>query len=209
MKTLLTALVLCSVFLIQCRTKAENLQEQFVNNDAAKVDFQPSETPAAKVEPRVIAIGDFSNRKSDGEHEWGYSVELWKQEDKICGLIAGSSHSRLYGDPPTGLLEDVQFDPKTGKMSFRAKLTLGLWSDRDHRNLPSQDVYEFEGVLTAKKLKGNLLTSNELCDDKCPRREQIELRRSKDSSFLMDDYQSYSEWKSYADRILNFRGPKW
>lgn len=170
------------------------------------------ETPTPPVEPKpespVKVVGDFTNVKSNGEHQWGYSVELWRQGDKIYGLISGSDSSRLIGDPPTGLLENVQFDPKTGRLSFRAKLTLGLFFGVE----PSRDVYQFEGVLTKKKLLGSLLATNELCPDKCPEKKKISLPRSKESSSEMEEfhtYQSFAEWKAFADRILKFRGPEW
>jgi hypothetical protein len=105
-----------------------------------------SDNSAPMVEPQVESpvkpIGHFTNVKSKGEHQWGYEVELWRQDDKIYGLISGSSHSRLVGDPPTGLLEDVKFDPKTGKLSFRAKLPGVIFAGNE---LPGE-VYEFEGV---------------------------------------------------------------
>lgn len=166
---------------------------------------QPAVEP--KIEQAVNAFGEFTNVKSDGEHEWGYSVQVWRQGDEIYGLISGQSEPRLIGDAPAGLLESTNFDPKTGGFSFRAKLTLGLFAGK-----PSQNVYEFEGILTKKRLEGSLTTTNELCPDKCPEKKKISLLRSRELSSEMEEYntyKSYREWKEYADKILRSRGPHW
>lgn len=149
----------------------------------------------AKTESPVKVVGDFSNVKGDGEHQWGYSVALWRQEDKILGLFSGSDDLRLIGDPPTGILENVRFDSKTGKLCFLAKL-------------PEQHIYEFEGILTSKELSGKIKITNELCSDKCPKTQKITLHLSKDMTLTMEEYQSYSEWKAVAEKILELRGPK-
>lgn len=148
----------------------------------------PSPTIEKKDELPVKVVGDFTNVESNGEHEWGYSVQLWKQGDKIYGLFSGGSSSRLIGDPPTGILENLFFDTKTGKISFTAILPYY--------------VYKFDGILMEKKLMGKILntTANET--------EKITLPRSKEWSSEMDEFQSYEDWKVYADDILKFRGPK-
>lgn len=147
-----------------------------------------------KDESPVKVIGDFSNVKGDGEHQWGYSVSLWKQEDKIYGLISGSDDLRLAGDPPTGIMENVKFDIKTKRLSFKAKLFTG--------------IYEFEGVLTNKKLVGKLSITNELFSDKRPQTKAVTLRHSNEWTLLMSEYQSYSEWEADANKILKRLGPK-
>ena len=151
----------------------------------ANISNSPTVKPTT--EP-VKVVGEFTNVESNGEHQWGYSVQIWKQGDNIFGLISGDSASRLIGDPPTGILENISFHAKTGKLSFRAILPYL--------------TYEFDGILTKKKLTGKLLntTHNKI--------EKITLPRSKEWSSEMDEYQSYEEWKVYADSILKFRGPK-
>ncbi len=168
-------------------TEAQN-KPVFDNSDSS---VKPTD------ESPVKAVGYFTNVKSDGEHQWGYSVKLWRQDDKIYGLIFGTDNLRLIGDPPTGLLENAQFNSMTGKLSFRAKLSLGQSGGGE----PVRDVYEFEGVLTKKKLAGNLLVTNELCADKCPEKKKITLPRSEKLSSEMEEYESYksyAEWKSEA-----------
>ncbi len=162
-----------------------------------------------KNESPVKVIGDYENEGGDGEHEWGYSVTLWKQEDKIYGLISGGSALRLIGDAPIGLLEDVEFDSKTGKLSFKAKLSVGSMYNKNEGWVPSRDIYKFEGVLTEKELKGKLFITEEICGAKCNKTEKVKLKYSKEWSSLINEYPSYAEWKANYEVTLKRRGPKW
>lgn len=163
--------------------------------------------PAPKKELPVKVLGTFMCVKSNGEHAYGYSVELWQQGARIFGLI--SAHDGLIGDPPTGLLENVRFEPRTKKFSFRAKLTLGMFFSEKYDNVPSRDVFEFEGTLTAARLAGTLSVTNELCADKCPEKKKINLPRSKEWSSLLSPFKTYAEWKADADETLKRLGPEW
>jgi hypothetical protein len=148
----------------------------------------------------VKPIGTFMNVKTDGEHASGYTIKLWKQDDKVYGSI--SVHRGLMGDPPTGILENVKFEPQTKVLSFTAKLSVGQFFDENHNNVPSQNRFEFKGTLTNKKLQGNLRMTNELCSNKCPKTRQINLPRSKEWSSAMKDYQSYAEWETFVNKFL-------
>lgn len=169
-------------------TKATETQNNTVFENSI-----PSVTPAITPTPEspVKPVGHFTNIKSNGEHQWGVYIEFWRQDDKIYGWMSGSDYSRIVGDAPAGILEDVQFDSKTGKLSFRAKL--------------SWNVYEFDGFLTKNKLTGNLLIINGLCGDSCTKKKKIILPKSKNRSSNMEEFrnfESYQEWKAYMDEIL-------
>src|SRR5438046_1449435 len=71
----------------------------------------------------IAFVGEFSNMRFTDEHAYGYGVELWRQGDTLFGLFSASEG--LAGDTPTGMLEDVKFDSRTRKLSFKAKLTIG------------------------------------------------------------------------------------
>jgi hypothetical protein len=58
------------------------------------------------------------------EHAYGYSVQLWRQGDEVFGFFEASEG--LAGDTPAGILDEVQFDPRSGALSFKAKLTIGV-----------------------------------------------------------------------------------
>jgi len=156
---------------------------------------------------RIVAIGAFSNMKYDEEHAYGYTVELWRERDRIFGFFLSSQG--LMGDTPTGLLEDVRFDFKSGKISFRARLTTGLFSNRQFHNVPSRDIFRFTGFLRKDRLVGSLEITNGLTPEEASRRERIRLKRSKNEAESMIEAESYDEWKNKADEILKFRGPKW
>jgi len=170
-----------------------------------------SNTPELKISPRndsaVKALGTFIKVKSDGEHANGYSITLWKQNDEIIGLVA--VHRGLIGDPPAGLLENVKFDPQTKKLSFTAKLTLGQFYDNDQKDVPSQDILEFGGTLTNKKLAGTVTLTDQLCANGCAETKKIDLPRSKEFNNWTEDFQTHAAWKGYIDEILKRRGPRW
>ena len=179
-------------WLILCLTSCSNESAQATRTDNQERTTSnnlnlSSNVPATQ--SLVKVVGYFTNVQSNGEHQWGYTVKIWRQDDRIYGLFSGSSSSMTVGDPPTGILVDQVFDEKTGKFSFRT-------------TTPSR-TYHFDGILTKKVLKGRILgaITNEA--------EKIVLKRSKElSSEMMDEYASYEDWKAFADRILKFRGPK-
>ncbi|MEP6900603.1 MAG: hypothetical protein ABJA66_02570 [Actinomycetota bacterium] len=189
----------CSHEIVTTKTEAQN--KTSVNDSTSMVE-QKKESP-------VKVTGDFTNVKSDGEHQQGYSVKLWKQDDKFYGLISGSGYLRQMGDPPKGILENVRFDPQSNKLSFQSKLLLALIHDRpDSGYVPSWGFYEFEGILTNNKLEGNIKVTDQLCGNKCPDIKKITLRRSKKWSLVLSEYQSYIEWKTYVDEITEVQIPK-
>lgn len=76
---------------------------------------------ASAVAQEFGAIGSFHNvRSSAGEepHCYGWSLELWKDGDRLVGLL--DQHGGLCGDPPCQTLSDVSYDAKTGRLSFSA-----------------------------------------------------------------------------------------
>jgi hypothetical protein len=160
-------------------TKAQSSQNNYALN---------SSRLETKVVLPVKVIGEFSNVKSNGEHQWGYSIELWKQGENIYGLFSGNSSPIIVGDPPTGILENQVFSLTSGDISFKTKLP--------------DFTYEFDGILTKEEIKGNLLNNI------TSKTEKITLKRSKEWSDGMEDFHSYEEWKNYADKILMFRGSK-
>ena len=143
----------------------------------------------------VEVIGTFSNRDSDGEHEWGYEVELWSHEGNLIGLFLGSPGTRLVGDPPTGILKDVMYNFETGNISFRA-------------SLPNFD-YEFEGVLSDKQLSGRLFDmSGRLQSQRCDEAKKIVLLKSQQLTVEMEGYPSFDKWKERMNELLRRRGMK-
>jgi hypothetical protein len=145
--------------------------------------------------PRPITFaGEFSNMRYTEEHAYDYTVQLWREGANVFGLFLASEG--LAGDTPTGLLDDLKYDARSGKLSFKAKLTMGL----DARNQPSHDLFEFDGKMSARAVAGVLKRGG------AP--ERINLRKVQtDPAF--DQPATYDAWKRQTDEILKRRGPKW
>src|ERR1700687_2901591 len=104
----------------------------------------------AQVPRPITFVGEFSNMRYTEEHAYGYSVQLWREGATVFGLFLASEG--LAGDTPTGLLDDLKYDSRSGRLSFRAKLTMGL----DARQQPSHDLFEFDGKLNTRAVSGVL-----------------------------------------------------
>ena len=155
----------------------------------------------------IISLGGFTNMKHDQEHAYGYSLQLWREQNRLFGFFLSSQG--LIGDTPTGLLENVKFNSQTGELMFNARLTTGLFSNRQFSFVPSRYVYQFKGFVKRDRITGTLVVVNAFTPEEAPRRERITLKKSKRESEMMIEAQTYDDWKSQADEILKFRGPKW
>ena len=155
----------------------------------------------------IVTIGAFSNMRYTSEHAYGYKVELWREQNHIFGFFLASQG--LQGDTPTGLLEEIKFNPRTGQLAFRARLTTSLFSNRDFHMVPSRDIFQFSGVLKGDRMIGILEIANALTPAEAPRRQEVKLKRSQSESEVLIEAQSYDDWKRQAERILQLGGPKW
>lgn len=162
----------------------------------------------AKAATRIEVVGSFSNVKSTHDDALGYVIKLWKQGNQHFGLLL--VYSGPQADPPTGILENIKFDSRTRQLSFSARLSTGVVYSREHSGVPSRDRFRFEGVLTSRQVSGSLTRSNDLFPDQQPTSERITLRQSQSLTRLMlPPPSTYSAWKTWADEILQRRGPKW
>lgn len=130
---------------------------------------------------KVKVLGAFSRVTHIGDDAFGYTVQLWKDGDRIFGQF--SVYTGAPYDPPTGILEDVKFNPRTRHLSFTTRLSTGLVSSQEYHRVPSRDRFKFEGVLTRRRLIGTLTHTNELFPDRRPTSKRIRLRWS---AFLTD-----------------------
>lgn len=162
----------------------------------------------ATAQGKIEVLGAFSGVKHAHGDAFGYAVRLWKEGDQIFGLFL--VYTGAPYDPPTGILEDVKFDPRTGRLSFFTRASTGLTYSQEHRGVPARDRFKFEGVLTRRQLRGNLSHTNELFPDKPATSKRIRLRWSAFQTDVMrPPPQTYSAWKTSVDEILRRRGPKW
>ncbi len=169
--------------------------------------LQAAQTPA-KATNAVEVVGRFLNVKHAGDDAFGYSLRLWKQGDQIFGLL--SVYTGAPADPPVGILEDVKFDPRTRSFSFSARLSTGLVYGRGYSGAPSRDRFTFSGVLGRREVSGVLKRSDELFPDDRPESKRIRLSYSEElTQVMVPPPPSYAEWKTWADEMLQRRGPKW
>jgi hypothetical protein len=153
----------------------------------------------------IRPIGEFSNMRYTEEHAYGYAAELWRDGNLVIGLFLVSEG--LQGDTPTGLLENVRFDSRTGALSFTAKLTTAFVVLPGGGQEPSRDLFEFSGTLKPAILTGTLKRSDLRQSAGSVSREKVQLRRQMQNNMFPAG--SYAEWKREADEVLKLRGPKW
>jgi len=153
----------------------------------------------------IIGLGTFSNFRFTEEHQYGAAVQLWREGDTLFGLFSYSQG--LIGDTPAGMLEKVTFDPKTGRISFAARLTMGMHSCKLHNNVPSQDIFHFDGVLSELSLSGTLVHADNLHQELNPKKDEVVLKKS--DEWVITQYQSREQWEVAMKNMLKFRGPKW
>jgi hypothetical protein len=163
----------------------------------------------AKASPAAAAVafvGEFSNMHHTSEHAYGYSVQLWRNGYKLFGFL--SDADGFAGDTPTGLLEDVHFDAATGALSFTAKLSVGSVYLGKGQQEATHDFFTFKGTFQNEKiLSGTLTHADKLQPGQVPISERLRLVKTGRHSAI--EATSYDGWKQSADRILEFRGPKW
>ncbi len=153
----------------------------------------------------IIGLGTFSNFQFTEEHQYGAAVQLWREGDTFFGLFSYSEG--LIGDTPAGMLEKVTFDPKTGRTSFTARLTMGMHSCKLHNNVPSQDIFQFDGVLSELSLSGTLVHADNLHQELNPKKEAVVLKKS--DEWVITQYQNREQWEVAMKNMLKYRGPKW
>jgi hypothetical protein len=155
--------------------------------------------------PKMFALGAFSNFRFTEEHQYGAGVQLWREGEAVFGLFSYSQG--LIGDTPAGVVEKVSFDPKTGHISFTARLTMGMHGCKVHSNVPSQDVFHFDGVLSNMSLSGTLRYTDNLHQELAPTEENVVLKKSDD--WVVTQYRTREQWEAGVKDILKSRGPKW
>ncbi len=155
---------------------------------------------------KIDVVGSFTNMRFTDEHAYGTSVELWRHQGTLVGVLYSSEG--LQGDTPAGLLDKVTFSATTGALSFEAKLSTGVVYSKANEGVPSRDLFRFTGVLEKGKLLGRLERIDMLDPLAVPKAEEIVLRRDSEASGIKP-FADYASWKEHVDAILKLRGPKW
>lgn len=151
----------------------------------------------AEVSP-VIPVGEYSNmRATKSDHCYGYYTKLWRHDSTIVGFIYHSEG--LCGDSPTGLLEDVNYEPKTGKLSFKTKISTGCSFNEKKKCVPVIDLVEFNGKLAKAHLVGTM-TWHDIGRKKVLKKENVQLKAEVENS--LKPYSSLLEWKSDLKEVF-------
>ena len=156
----------------------------------------------------VQVLGEFSNvTLNEGDEDAvGYSVRLWRQGDKMFGLF--STYVGPPSDPPTSILEVVEFNSKTSELSFKTQVSTGRSSGLGKARVDSQEIVTFKGKLSdnSQALTGRFETHNSVSKER-PASTKVLLSRNEELSSLMFKPRSYLDWQRWASEIVNRRPP--
>ena len=150
-------------------------------------------------------VGDFSHiESSTGEHCDGYSVTLWEKGKSLVGYLA--HHRGLCGDPPWGLIEDVQYSSLTGNLMFKVKiLGDGFINDLDSKTSwhPSKDIVIFKGKLKTDNIEGEIFW-NGINLQRDAHGEKVHLMRVQENGSPYRIYEDFVErWKKQIEPQWN------
>jgi hypothetical protein len=157
----------------------------------------------------VHYMATFSNMEFTEEHAYGSQLELWKHGSEFMGLFMYSEG--LAGDTPTGLLENVWYDPRAKSLTFDAKLTTGVRYRGPGKEEPTRDLFVFSGELREDSVVGELKRIDKLEPNAQPVIEKVILKKEKSDVSPTETFRitTLKDWTSYSEIILKHRGPKW
>ena len=137
---------------------------------------------------RVVYVGTYEKVESiDGHHCSGYSIDLWKHNGVLFGLL--HHHRGLCGDPPCGVLTDIQHSSESGGIRFKAETR--------------ESKFDFSGSLKDDLLAGTLTKrwSGTDIDSK----ETVRLPKHR-QAYLTNRFDSLEKWHEFYDPIARCRG---
>lgn len=156
----------------------------------------------------ISEVGAFSNMRFTDEHAYGYSILLWRAGDCLFGFFESSEG--MAGDTPIGELQKLAYDARTGRLSFCAKLTMGVASSKEANGFePSRDLFTFDGNLKANAVTGVVTHTLRNNAAFTPTRTDVVLGMSKNETEFMHGATTHGEWLRTWQPILERRGPKW
>jgi hypothetical protein len=162
-------------------------------------------TQALAPTPEVVIVGSFANNDQGDKVPVPCIINLYRIDSRLFGLLFAAVTNE---DMPAGLLEDVRYDRRTGDVSFRVKLSIGVIGIKD-KPIPSEDLAEFKGKLVRNSLSGTMNWTDHRVPGSQPRREAVVLRYSARFAQQMSHPKTYAEFQQLAERVLKARGPKW
>jgi hypothetical protein len=135
-----------------------------------------------RVGERFEPVGSYDAvTSSTGEHCRGYSLDLWKLDGRLLGLL--DVHRGLCGDPPCGAIADAALDTTSGRLTFSTTIRGERWT--------------FAGRLTGQTVTGTL---NE---------ERVRWARNTDRDKYWDGFkpdQSVAQWCAFWSGVKRCAG---
>lgn len=162
-------------FFSSCRPVNENPLIILNTNNVATVQ-EAKLTESVSESARLLPMGYYSDLRTDGEHDTGFTLEFWRQGDQLVGVLRGSSSLRMSGDPPTGLIKEIGFDKRSGHLTFSCGVPVVYYSSPGMAELRREwTVYRFDGSLRSRQILGQLRAT----DTDSSRNIPLKLRYSK------------------------------
>jgi hypothetical protein len=152
----------------------------------------------------VAPIGSYTAMHYSDEHCDGYAIDLWSTAETVQGLFH-VCHG-LEDSQAVGLIEQVSYDEKTGHLTFTARLTVGSDYVRGGKEVPSRDVFTFDGHLATTEVTGTLKHVDQVHVKSVATSERIRLKKQRED---LSSYPSLADWRRKMDETLEARGPKW
>lgn len=160
---------------------------------------------SASTYPAITYVGTFTDIRPAGENQHGFQVSLWQQKNTVIGILYHAEGAA--GNTPRGYIQNVQLQPKSGKLSFDAKLTTGMHTCDEHKNVPSQDLFSFKGILQRNALKGRITYRNVL--HSAATEQSVKVTLAKDKSQKLESFESVDAWQQHYAADMQQFGPKW
>ena len=199
-----------------CRNLARHLAHRVWQNPAVVLRIPIAAAAALCLAACAVAagpawqrLGAFSNVRFTADHAYGYSIQLWQQDDALVGHLLHANGPD--GDTPLGVLEDVTYDGKTGALRFTARLTTGVIVEHG-TSVPNCLRYVFAGRLQSRILTGTMrveeLTPGAARSAARTAPESLSLRWSPQQTGLMPDPPDRAGWDEETEILLKVRGPR-
>ncbi len=136
----------------------------------------------------------------------GYLLDLWRYNGAVFGILSrylGPRHT-----PSVGEVEDLILNEKTGEISFKAKMSLGVARDRSTgQSTPSKVTYTFHGIKKRNSIEGTMEQQAHDSVDSTSVGRKVVLRSGRTKIAWEDS--TYEGWKEYIAPIIKAQGPKW
>ena len=121
----------------------------------------------------------------------GHLIRLWNVGGKLDGYLV--SYAGLMGDPPTGRLKDLSFDPTDHSLTFSTEISPGLKMGPSYELVRAFQQIKFQGKLTRRYIKGKLQVMDFDCQTRCIETRRLFLLRSKELTDMTPEFESVAD----------------